>query len=232
MQTLLMEWRPPDLQARLFLPFFVLLGLSIVSLLIQRKRLRPSDLLLFTVFAVAALHSMRYLSLFALISIPTLSAVRPVRNTPSQQPVRLSIPLCAALLLLAAALAGWRMHSVFARLPEIERTRLPANAATFLEQHHLPGPIFNSYSFGGYLIWRLYPDYRVFVDGRADLYGDAFLSHFVEVYEAQVNPRTEFDRLGIRTVIVEPSAMVGVLLGMGHDWKKVYEDRVAVIYTR
>ena len=36
----------------------------------------------------------------------------------------------------------------------------------------------NHYNWGGYFIWKLYPQYRVFMDGRADVYGDALMTDF------------------------------------------------------
>src|SRR5258708_17427209 len=45
--------------------------------------------------------------------------------------------------------------------------RFPAGAATFLQQHHVSGRLFNIYGAGGYLIWRLWPQEKVMIDGRA-----------------------------------------------------------------
>jgi hypothetical protein len=233
MRALLMEWQPPNPRLPLFYPFFLLVGLGALALLVRRKNLRVAEVLIFAFFAGAALHSMRFISLCALAAIPVLAGVLPKRaESPAPKPARTLLPLQIAAVVLAAGFAGWFIRRSFAGTPAVVRAHFPVEAVNFLEQHHLPGRIFNSYDFGGYLIWRLYPEYRVFVDGRADVYGDAFLTRFVEIYLGEVNPRPEFDRLGIRTVIVEPQAMVGALLSMGHDWKIVYADRVAVILTR
>lgn len=233
MRALLMEWQPPNPRLPLFYPFFLLVGLGVLALVVRRKNLRVTEVLIFAFFAGAALDSMRFVSLCALAAIPVLAGVLPERaESASPRAARSRMPLQVAAVVLAAGFAGWFIHRSFAATQSVVRGRFPVEAVNFLEQHHLPGRIFNSYDFGGYMIWRLYPQYRVFVDGRADVYGDAFLTHFVEIYRGEVNPRPEFDRLGIRTVIVEPQAMVAALLSMGHDWKVVYADRVAVILTR
>jgi hypothetical protein len=233
MRALLMEWQPPNPRLPLFYPFFLLVGLGALALIVRRKNLRVGEVLIFAFFAGAALHSMRFVSLCALAAIPILAGVLPERSeSAGPEPARRRLPLQIAAVVLAAGFAGWFIHRSFAGTQAVVRARFPVEAVNFLEQHHLPGRIFNSYDFGGYLIWRLYPQYRVFVDGRADVYGDAFLTHFVEIYRGEVNPRPEFDRLGVRTVIVEPQAIVAALLSMGHDWKVVYADRVAVVLTR
>jgi hypothetical protein len=45
--------------------------------------------------------------------------------------------------------------------------------------------MFNHYNWGGYLIWRLWPEQLVFVDGRTDLYGDGFLRRYAAVQAAR-----------------------------------------------
>jgi hypothetical protein len=96
----------------------------------------------------------------------------------------------------------------------------------------VPGPIFNKYGWGGYLIFRLYPDYRVFADGRADVYGDEFLFQMVDTYDGHPGWRAPLDRYGVRTVLIPPDASLASLLQIDREWQKVYEDNQAVIFTR
>jgi hypothetical protein len=115
---------------------------------------------------------------------------------------------------------------------EMEKARFPLRAAAFLDAKQLPAPLFNSYDFGGYLIWKLYPRYRVYIDGRADLYGDAFIENFIQIYRVDVDPRPLLDRAGIRTIIVEPRSNLATFLRTQSKWNRVYEDPVAVIFSR
>jgi hypothetical protein len=227
MQTHLMEWLPPDPHQRLFFPFFLLLALTVLALVLRRQTLRPGELLFVAFFAGAALHSMRHIALFSVACIPLLSGWRPARA-----PWRIPLPVRFAALALLVLVCGWRLHTSIAGAATFERTRFPADAVTFLQRSHPAGQIFNAYSFGGYLLWRLYPDYRVYVDGRADLYGDPFLARFIELYEAQVDPQPEFHRRDIRTVLVEPGTPLAGLLNITRGWRKVYQDSLAVIYMR
>ena len=99
-----------------------------------------------------------------------------------------------------------------------------------MDENHLPAPILNSYDFGGYLIWKLYPRYTVYIDGRADLYGDAFLENFIHLYQVDVDPHPALS--GIRTVILEPRSNLANFLRLQPEWHRVYEDRVAVVFSR
>lgn len=227
MQSLITEWQPPSLQQRLFFPLFLLVGLTILALALRRKTLPAGEVLFVTFFAGAALHSMRHMALFSVACIPLLAGWRL-----APLPWRVPLPIRGAAILLLVVLSGWRWHTTANDAALFERQCFPAEAVTFVEQSRPSGRIFNAYAFGGYLIWRLYPEYRVYVDGRADLYGDSFLAHFNELYQGEVNPQPEFLRQDIRTVVVEPDAPIANLLSITRGWRKSYQDARAVIYVR
>ena len=93
-------------------------------------------------------------------------------------PTRVTVAVNVILLGIFTTFIILHVSQVIKHQPEIEASHFPSRAVDFLAQHHLPGPIFNHYDWGGYLIWRLHPEYPVFVDGRADLYGDQLMTDF------------------------------------------------------
>jgi hypothetical protein len=101
-----------------------------------------------------------------------------------------------------------------------------------MREQKLPQPIFNDYGWGGYLIWKLYPDYRVYIDGRADVYGDAFMEEFLSAQAGEKGWRAPLDKYGIRTVLIKPDTALASLLREDAGWQKVFEDSQAVIFTR
>ena len=103
---------------------------------------------------------------------------------------------------------------------------------TFLESKKLPGPIYNRYGWGGYLIRRLHGTYPVYIDGRADVYGDEFLYEAFNSYDGGTGWFEPLDRLSIRTVLISPEAPLASLLRNDQEWLKVYEDDQAIIFTR
>src|SRR5262249_33606559 len=108
----------------------------------------------------------------------------------------------------------------------------PVAATDFLAAQKLPQPIYNEYGWGGYLIWRLSPQYRVYIDGRADVYGDAFLEEFLMVHGGEPRWQEPLNRYGIQTVMVKPDAALASLLKLEPHWNKVFEDSQAIIFTR
>jgi hypothetical protein len=158
LNTHLLEWsRPP-----LWPPsaFSILLLAAAASLALAWKKVRPADWMLFAAFAGAALTAQRNLPAVALIAPILIAAYAPWKwRIPS------AAPYAAAALTIALAAAGIARGNFFQfRAAE---WRFPSGAADFLRAHHVTGPMFNSYEYGGYLIWRLGPALPTFIDGRA-----------------------------------------------------------------
>jgi hypothetical protein len=101
-----------------------------------------------------------------------------------------------------------------------------------MQVHRLPQPIFNDYAWGGYLIWRLYPDYPVFIDGRADVFGEKLVEQFIEVHDGKPRWRELLQQYGTQTVLVERDSAIASLLNDDSRWQKVFEDKQSVILVR
>jgi hypothetical protein len=110
------------------------------------------------------------------------------------------------------------------------RQNMPVDAVAFIKQQALPGRLFNSYNWGGYLLWEL-PEYPVFIDGRTDLYNDEVINQWLQVVRAEPGWQQILDRWGVRLVLIEPAMpLVGHLKNAG--WQELYRDDVAVVYAR
>lgn len=113
-----------------------------------------------------------------------------------------------------------------------EELFLPKGAVEFILKEKLAGNLFNSYNWGGYLIWHLYPNCRVFVDGRTDLYGDEILGQFLKVVRAEGDWEWILDRYKVEIVLVEKNVPLVRCLELKEGWRKVYEDSLAVVFVR
>ena len=110
--------------------------------------------------------------------------------------------------------------------------QFPEGAVAFLQAHAPAGPIFNNYDWGGYLVWKLYPSLRVFIDGRADVYGDQFLHDFATTYEFKDDWQQTIQRWEIQSVLVPPQSALATGLRNAPGWIVSFEDAQAVVLTR
>jgi hypothetical protein len=95
----------------------------------------------------------------------------------------------------------------------------------------LPGPVLNDYGFGGYLIYVGIPPY---IDSRADVYGDEFLSNFARALELK-SPELLPDLLArhhIGWTLLKPDQAAVALLDRLPGWRRFYTDDIAVVHVR
>src|SRR5271157_1310360 len=231
----LLEWASP----RLWPPgeFAVLLFGAAALLLWARRRVRLVDWLLFLAFAVAALSAQRNTFLIGFLA-PVLIA--------SYFPWKPRLPVFAeyaAAALVVGALAVGIARGSFFQLRAAE-WKYPAGAADFLLAQHVTGPLFNTYEYGGYLMWRLWPRERVFIDGRA-LSESVFMDYARILYnhdESGGKSAQELqDDYGVQAIVMNgfqySNGLVYLLAPSLADpgqkaWTLVYSDPQAMVFLR
>lgn len=240
MQTYIQEWFTPDFHTPEFQPFALLLLVTLASFAISQKRPTLTELLLLVGSGYAGLRSARNIPIFALVAAPILA-----RNlwdwlqtrgwdrffefrTGQTRGAQL---LNWVFLLLVGLASVARIALVVTNQTTVEQEKIPTAAVDFLQAQVVKGELYNSYGWGGYLIWRLYPR-RVFIDGRADVYGDAFIEEFLRAYRANAGWAGTLERYNVGTVLIEPDAPLARQLAQDILWKRVYEDKVAVVFQK
>jgi hypothetical protein len=242
MQEHIEEWFSPNFHQSRFLPLAVLMFATFGSLALSTKRLRVSELLMLCATGYAVLRSGRHLPIFAFAAVPLLAehATLWIKSqdwssgffAPEKIVSGGQARLRLAVLVLALGLSLMNVRQVLARQGDTEQKYFPAQAVEFIRAQNLPGPIFNSYNWGGYLIWKLYPERRIYIDGRADVYGDAFMEEFLRASKGQGDWREPLRRYGIRTVIVKPDSPLASLLLKEEGWSKAFEDSQAIVLVK
>ena len=112
------------------------------------------------------------------------------------------------------------------------RSNFPQPAVAFLHAGDYPRELFVYYDWGGYAIWKLYPEYRVFVDGRADLYGDDLLRQFKTAVELRTGWRDVLDKWNVEVVLMPPSCALAQALLLDPNWHTAFSDSKAIVLLR
>jgi hypothetical protein len=237
MTASLIEWHAPYLWGSPYAFDLLLYGAAIV-LLISWRKVWLTDWLLFAAFAGAALLAFRNITLIGLLA-PILIA--------AYFPLRISLPRAAAWtvpFVLAGVLAAGVVRGSFFQL-HAAMWKFPVGAADYLLANPLRGPLFNTYEHGGYLIWRLWPRERVFIDGRSlseSLYKDyqQILTNPSGAGDQLTGPRADLlRRYGIETVVMNTFSFnaggaYSLALALGNpaiaDWQLVYDDAQSLIF--
>ena len=234
MQQYIQEWQSPDFSQSMWIPFaLMILFLSYTGLRGGRSQSTTQTFLLL-IFLYMGLRDMRNIPLFTIVAIPVIAAQLDALITihPSTTPAtRRSSLLNGALIFLAlVAVVARFFQQAGIRESEIIKN-YPVQAVNWIQENRPGGRIFNSYNWGGYLIWRLYPEYLVFIDGRADVYGSSFLSDYKGISTIKPGWQEEFARYDIATVLIEPNSVMANVLRQSSNWQISYEDQTSVIFS-
>ncbi len=231
-QTLI-EWTRPRLWGPPY-AFNLLLYAAAAVLLSAWRRVRAVDWFLFLPFAAASLLAFRNIPLIAFLAPILIAAYFPWRR---------KLPAVAGPA-VALVLVGWLGVGVYrGQFFQFRAAfwKFPSGAADFLLAHRVSAPIFNTYEYGGYLIWRLWPEERVFIDGRA-LNEAVYQDYGRALTSPDPNVRREvLARYGVGAIVINAfEYTTGVLyplaLGLADagegEWRLVYQDSQALVFLR
>ena len=245
---LIAEWHSPDFHE--LLPRVSLAGIFAWFIATAYAGRKPdlTEILLPLLLIVAGLSAWRHLPLMAIVLLTFFCAmlrhVRPseilarafwrrrrASASDGKQVTRTQAGLVHLFVLggvVLAALAG-----AVKTEREGETSKFVASgAASFLLAQDVHGRLLNDYDLGGYLIWRLWPLHKVFIDGRADLYGDDFLKAYFRVDKAAEGWEKTIDGYAIDIVVFSRNAPLRQLLLASGKFREAYADAYHAVLLR
>jgi hypothetical protein len=239
MRTFIVEWFSPNFHHLLYTPFLFVVLLLLVALAYSRSHVKGRILLPLLFTAAAAFDAVRHIPIFILLAIPVIAAAipNPLTSPPRSQPLtirrRTPAMFYAAALVLLALFAIVRWIDLARAQPAREAELFPQKAVAFLRATPQPERLFAFYDWGGYAIWKLDSKYRVFADGRADLYGNDLLRQSIQTV-AQLHQGWEqvLDHWNVQTVLIPPGSALAQALFLDPRWKTPYGDSQAVVFVR
>ena len=116
----------------------------------------------------------------------------------------------------------------------------PRRGAEFILNENIPGEMLNTFNEGGYLVWKLFPRYRDYMDGRAVPFGEALAEHGGDLLSKPLdNPawQQEADKYGVNTIIFPLTLDEISFDRLKYDcksvqWRPVYLDEVSIVLVR
>lgn len=231
--SIIQEWQSPNFHGLYGRTYLLLVGGFVLANCYRRRPPDVTEMLVPLVFIAAGFSALRHVPLAGLVLIPFTaraladSAWMDRFNHYLAQHVDLGPQengfnwALLGLVLVGAVL----LYPLLERKAEARLAReMPVAAADFIQRHDLRGRLFNEFVDGGYLIQRLYPQMKVYVDGRADVYGDDFLRQYQAIRNGGIGWEDAFDRQHIDLLILRRDAPLRALLLMRGDYRLVQEQ--------
>lgn len=251
------EWVRPEigLFPLFYIGLFVFLLISVLSI----KKIDYSKFLITLLLATLALVHLRAIGIFFLAFPFFLASHLPhIGITPDGKEFfrkllgsRVAIIVVAVLIILSFPFLLF--HKGLQEFGySVKQNRFPVDACRFLEKHYDGEFLYNDVKFGGYLIWKFFPDRKVFIDGRNELYAHLVqrISKGLKDYEEWLRLLDDYDidaaLMGywpsLKGVVYPPDSETGItkrdyraysaFLFLKKDWALVYWDDVAMLFFK
>jgi hypothetical protein len=113
-----------------------------------------------------------------------------------------------------------------------DAAHFPVQATGVIVQRGIDQPIFAPDSWGGYLIYRLYPQNKVFVDDRHDLYGEDFMREYLKTVRLTPDWDVFLKEKKVNWALLPAESSLSNMLEETSRWRVAYQDRTAVLLER
>jgi hypothetical protein len=236
-----MDWRPTTFASD---PYFYY-GLIVTALLMAMgwRRLSLADLCLMGGLAIMGQQLSRHTSFFFF----AMTAILPVYADSAaawifsrfplgvKSALRWAATLAATAIFIHYALPAYHTYGLFRT--GLRTWHFPVAAAEFVKEHRLPANIYNTYDWGGYLAWTLYPEHRVFWDGRQN--SAEMFSYGWRVMSGHPGWEGVFEKFDVKTVVtkactVDTGQHYPIIDQLRKDpaWRLVFADVSGLIFVR
>jgi hypothetical protein len=105
----------------------------------------------------------------------------------------------------------------------------PVQAVDWIEAEQISGPGFNYFPWGGYVLFRAWPEQQVFIDGQTDFYGENLTRQYETVLTLGDGWRQILDKYEVSWVLLPEDAQLVNALKAEAGWEVGYQDSTAVV---
>jgi len=237
------EWLSPNFHTDLRYEYMLLLMIFVFGISILK--LTAIETILVILFTHMSLFSARYVPLYAIILSPILGRQidHLIMNLRDRKLVKrlLSISDRTAMTDLKTKGYLWSFITVLALIILVvtgkvhyafDKEKLPVDAVQFMKKEKITGNMFNNDEFGDYIIYAAWPEYKVFFDGRSDMYGVKRMKEYIKVVRIEQGWDEVFKKYNINWIIYNANSSLSRFLFERDDWKLIYADKVANIFVK
>ncbi len=238
------EFLSPNFHKPEIIIFEISLLFAIMIFSVSKKGLNFIEVLLVLAFTHMPLYSVRYVPLFPLIISPIL--IRHIEHLLQRRNGKILAKFKEkskiyqemdqfskgfAWLVFGFILVTLQVYSAKFNFDFNEKMK-PMQAVEFLKKEMINGNMFNNDEFGDILIYSAFPRYKVFFDGRSDMYGNEMIKEYRKVSEFKPGWEEIIAKYKIQWIFFDNDSPLSRFLVAKEDWKLIYSDSVANIFVK
>ena len=219
-------------------PFLIMLVILLLGAGFNVK-IKMHEAFLIAGWTILSLYSARNIPLFAIVTapyaativltmLPRLSLIQKIESTINSVEKNhrgILLPILAIAILISTSISqkGIQTSNSF------DPNKFPVHAVDWLEANPQDGKMFNNFIWGGYLLYRSFPQEQVFIDGQTDFYGEAFTREYAQVVSLDEGWHEVLTKYNVSWVIIQSGKPLISALQSELNWKIVYQDDTATI---
>lgn len=219
-------------------PFLIMLVILLLGIGFNVK-LKTHEAFLIAGWTILSLYSARNIPLFAVVTAPyvatVIQAILPkisllqkfestINNVEKNHKGYL-LPILTVVILVSNSIS----HKGYDTSNSFDPNKFPVQAVDWLEGNPQDGKMFNNFIWGGYLLYRSFPQEQVFIDGQTDFYGEAFTREYAQVVSLDEGWQDILAKYDVSWVIIQTGKPIIQALQSELNWNVVYQDNTATI---
>ncbi len=219
------EWKPYTADSFWFWFYLVFILIIVLIFILNNKKVKIRHLLIFLMFAFLGFKSKRDVASSILVNIiiiqPYLEEIKKkVKRTFNKDLFFLII------ILLLIIFSVVKLNAFNYNVPW---RYFGKNAIEFVKKNNIKGNMYNSYELGGPIIFMLYPEYKVFIDGRIDVYGKNIVDDYYDIRYGN-NWQNLIKKYNISFFIIDNKADIGKIL-LKENYSLLFFDEYYSVYV-
>ena len=238
------ETMPPNLKLLGTLPFTIILLFVSILLILRWKLIPGSQIFLLVGFAFVSLIMARNIPFFAIVAAPILAENISLKlkgislwTIFEEQISKIDsglrgYTLPIFVLMLATGLFSYYQIDAHSAFNQFNQQELPVKAADWMEGYSQAGNMFTDFNWGGYLLFKLWPGNKVFIDSQSDFYGEELTREYAALINGQGNWDKVFNQYNVTLIIIPANSGLAEAARAATDWQITYQDPLAVIFVR
>ena len=244
MTSYILEWNSPSFHNFLGLYIFIMIAFPLFNLIVQKKDMKMYEIGFQLMFLFMALKSQRFIGMYGIYSCWNVGKYFFVTDDmydylkkPFKKVVKPIYYLTCGLLVLGTALVGYKQIKSFTNTGIIDNDGFYSDEAVFKVIELEPKRLYNDYSQGGYLLYKLdelnaLDKVKIFSYGLGDVFSKDLLPDTMNLQDLKTNPQEILDRYDFDYLLTTDSHTLHYYLEASSDYELVYHDDMCYIFKK
>lgn len=241
------EYLSPNFHTTSTWPFLMMLIAGIFLLGSSKNKLRIHELFMLLGWTALSLYMARNIPLYAIVIAPYLGyLLQPVlsqsellnqindaiTNVEVGQQLRGIVYPVLATVLIGLAFASGVRFDLAQKGNQHDPTKFPVDAVNWIKENPQEGKMFNEFVWGGYLLYRLWPEHTIYIDGTTDFFGEEFTREYAQVISLQPGWQDTLNKYDVSWAILPTGRPLIQALESDLGWQIIYRDNTATIIRK